>query len=139
MRNGVRFGLALVLASFALAQSGRTIQVDVAYTGSGKVDAAHKIYVALWNSDDMNSGPPVATKSIDSKTGTVSFTDVQTVPGYISVAFDPKGSWGADSAPPSGTSLGMYSTHPPKPDPIDVAPGKTAKVKVTFDDTNKVP
>jgi len=139
MRNCIGLALTFVLAAFASAENGRTIQVDVTYTGAGKVDASHKIYVALWDSGDMNSGPPVDTKALDSKTGTVTFTDVQNVPAYISVAFDPSGSWGANSPPPSGTSLGMYSAHPPKPDPIEVAPGKTVKVKVTFDDTNKVP
>ena len=139
MRNCIGLALAFVLAGLAFAENGRTIQVDVAYTGAGKVDGSHKIYVVLWDSADMNSGPPVETKALDSKSGTVTFTDVQNVPAYISVAFDPTGSWGADSPPPSGTSLGMYSAHPPKPDPIEVAPGKTVKVKVTFDDTNKVP
>ena len=139
MRKCTGLALAFVLASFAFAENGRTIQVDVEYTGAGKVDANHKVYVALWDSADMNSGPPVETKALDSKTGTVTFTDVQNIPAYVSVAFDPSGSWGADSPPPSGTSLGMYAAHPPKPDPIEVAPGKTVKVKVTFDDTNKVP
>jgi len=139
MRNCSGIVLAFALAGLAFAENGRTIQVDVTYTGSGKVDAGHKMYVALWDSADMNSGPPVATKALDSKTGTVTFSDVQSVPAYITVAFDPTGSWGADSPPPSGTSLGMYSAHPPKPDPIEVAPGKTVRVKVTFDDTNKVP
>ena len=139
MRNSIALALALIVAGFAFAENGRTIQVDVTYTGVGKVDASHKIYVALWDSADLNSGPPVATKPLDSKTGTVTFTDVQTVPAYISTAFDPTGSWSADSPPPSGTSLGMYSAHPPTPDPIEVAPGKAAKVRVAFDDTQKVP
>ena len=138
MRNRIAIALSLVLAGFAFAENGRTIQVDVTYTGGGKVDASHKIYVALWDSAEMNAGPPVVTKSLDSKTGTVTFTDIQAVPAYISTAFDPTGTWSADSPPPSGTSLGMYSAHPPTPDPIEVAPGQTAKVKVAFDDTHKV-
>ena len=43
-------GISLLAAAFAVAQSGRTVQVDVNYTGSGTVDASHKIYVALWDS-----------------------------------------------------------------------------------------
>jgi hypothetical protein len=67
---------ALVLATvFADAQTGRTIQVDIAYTGSGTVNASHKIYVALWDSADFSGGPPVAVKSLDSKNGTVTFTE----------------------------------------------------------------
>src|SRR5437016_3705402 len=123
------FLLAIVVA---VAQTGRTIQVDVSYTGSGTVDASHKIYVALWDSADLSAGPPVATKALDSKTGTVTFSDVQKFPAYVSTAFDPTGKWEAQSPPPSGSSLGMYSKNPPTPEPIDVAPGKTAKIKLTF-------
>jgi hypothetical protein len=32
----------------------------------------------------------------------------------------------------------MYSKNPPNPEPIDVAPGKTVKVAITFDDSAKV-
>ena len=133
------FWIALVGAACAIAQNGRTLQVEVTYTGSGTVDASHKIYVALWDSPEVSSAMPVQVKSIDSKHATATFTDVQTVPAYVSTAYDPSGSWDAQSPPPSGSSLGMYSSNPPKPDPIDIAPGKTTKVKVTFDDANKVP
>jgi hypothetical protein len=33
----------------------------------------------------------------------------------------------------------MYSKNPPNPQPIDVAPGKTVKVTITFDDSVRVP
>ena len=123
----------------AFAQNSRTIQVDVIYSGSGTVDASHKIYVALWPSTDFDSGPPAEVKSIESKKGTVTFTDVQTVPAYVSVAYDPTGNWQAQSGPPSGSSLGMYSDHPPTPTPINVAPGKTVRIRITFDDKIRVP
>ena len=130
----------LVLATvFAVAQTGRTIQVGIAYTGSGTVNASHKIYVALWDSADFSGAPPVAVKSLDSKSGTVTFTDVQKVPAYVSAAYDPTGNWDAQSPPPSGSSVGMYSTNPPTPASIEVEQGKTAKVKMAFDDSNKVP
>src|SRR3954469_25225956 len=94
---------ALALATvFAVAQTGRTIQVDIAYTGSGTVNASHKIYVALWDSADFSGAPPLAVKSLDSKSGTVTFTDVQKVPAYVSTAYDPTGEWDAQSPPPSG-------------------------------------
>ena len=65
----------LLAAAFAVAQSGRTVQVDVNYTGSGTVDAGHKIYVALWDSADF-SGGPAAVKPLESKNGSVTFTDI---------------------------------------------------------------
>jgi hypothetical protein len=133
------FGASVLATAFALAQAGRTIEVNVVYTGAGKVDANHKIYVALWNSPDTESGPPVDVQSVDSKNGTTVFKNVQTVPAYVSVVFDPTGKWDAQSPPPSGSSLGIYSSKPPKLDPIDVAAGKTAKIKVTFNDSQKTP
>jgi hypothetical protein len=135
-------GLFVLCAVCALAQASadkRTIQVDIDYTGSGTVNASHKVYVALWDSSDMSSGPPVAVLSLNSKKGTVTFSDVQRVPAFVSAAYDPTGNWDAQSPPPSGTSLGMYSRNPPNPQPIDVAPGKSVKVTITFDDAVKVP
>ena len=134
-------GLFVLFAAGVLAQTnaGRTIQVDVNYTGSGTVNASHKIYVALWDSTDFSSGPPAAVKSLDSKKGTVTFSDVQRVPAYVTTAYDPTGAWDAQSPPPSGSSLGMNSKNPPKPEPVDVAPGTTGKAAITFDDSVKVP
>ena len=135
-------GVFALSAVCALAQTNankRTIQVDVNYTGSGTVDASHRIYVALWDSSDMSGGPPVAVLSLTSKKGAVTFSDVQRVPAYVSAALDPKGAWDAQSPPPSGASLVMYSKNPPNPEPIDVAPGKTVKVAIMFDDSSKVP
>jgi hypothetical protein len=103
------------------------------------VDASHKIFVALWASPDHNAGPPAAVQSTTSKNGTVTFSDVKNVPAYVTAAYDPKGQWDASAPPPSGSSLGMYSKAPPKPDPIEIVPGKIAKVTISFDDANKVP
>jgi hypothetical protein len=136
--------LSLVVAVFAILVTSaaaqttagkRTIQVDVNYTGAGHVDATHRIYVALWDSPDLQNGTPVAVESLDSKKGTVTFADVKTVPAYVSLAFDPTGNWTAQSAPPKGSSLGMYSKDHSKPEAIDVAAGKTVKVSITFDDS----
>jgi hypothetical protein len=130
-------GAFLLAAALAVAQAGRTVQVDVSYAGSGTVDASHKIYVALWESADFND-TPAAVKALESKTGTVTFTDVQKSPVYVSTAYDPTGKWDAQSPPPAGSSLGMYATKPPTPDAINVEPGKTAKVTLSFDDRQKV-
>jgi len=133
------FGL---FAACALAQANadsRTIQVEITYTGAGTVNASHKIYVALWDFPDFESGPPAAIQSLDSKKGTVTFSNVQRAPVYVTTAYDPTGAWDAQSPPPSGSSLGMYSKNPPKPEPIDVVPGSTVTVSITFDDTTKTP
>src|SRR3954449_10609322 len=46
-------GASLLVTAFAVGQAPRTVQVDVNYTGSGTVDASHKIYVALWESTEV--------------------------------------------------------------------------------------
>jgi hypothetical protein len=136
---------ALLLAALMIsAQQDLTLQVQLHYTGSGTVDATHKIFVALWNSAEFsgpgNSGPPVAIKSTTSKNGTVTFSDVQKTPAYVSAAYDPAGQWDGESGPPpKGASIGMYSKAPPKPDPIAITPGKPAKVTLSFDDSSKMP
>jgi len=99
--------LYVTAALFALFVTGgvaqtnagkRTIRVDVNYTGSGVVDAGHKIYVALWDTTDLQNAQPVAVQSLDSKKGTVTFSDVQKVPAYVSTAYDPTGAWAGKSA-----------------------------------------
>ena len=58
-------------------------------------------------SADLTAVSPVGVRSIDSKTGSVTFTDVQTVPAYAITVFDLTGSWDAQSLPTSGSSLGL--------------------------------
>lgn len=138
--------LLLALAATLPVQAqekGGTIRVQLDYTGTGTVDASHKIFVALWDSPDFaqpNSHVmPVAVESTDSKDGTVTFTNVQKSPAYVSCAYDSTGKWdGQSGPPPTGASLGMYSKTPPTPEPVDVAPGKAVKVKITFDDKIKM-
>jgi hypothetical protein len=124
-------------------KAGPTVQVQLSYTGSGTVDEKHKIYVALWDSPDFMQGGgtmPVSIQPADSKTGTVTFADVKTMPAYASAVFDTAGSWDATSGPPpSGASLGLYSKTPGQPEPIKGAAGETVKVTLAFDDTAKMP
>jgi hypothetical protein len=73
--------------------------------------------------------------------GTMSaFSDVEGMPAYLSAAYEPRGTWDSESGPPpSGTSVGMFSKTPPKPEPIDAAAGKSVTVKISFDDTTRLP
>src|SRR6476659_7831054 len=57
LRLYAALGISLLATTFVVAQAGRTVQVDVNYTGSGTVDGSHKIYVALWDSADFSGGP----------------------------------------------------------------------------------
>ncbi|MDQ2840665.1 MAG: hypothetical protein M3Y72_06425 [Acidobacteriota bacterium] len=138
------FCLLVVLARQAKSQdtnSGPAVQVRVHYTGTGTVDENHKIYVVLWDSPDFVEGKamPVELKPTTSKNGTVTFSDVKKLPAYVSVAFDPNGGWdGKSGPPPEGSSLGLYSKEPGKPEPINVAASKQTTIEVLFDDTVKM-
>lgn len=120
--------------------SARTVKVQVNYTGSGTVDEAHKIYVVLWDSPDFTtqeSAMPTAVKAATSKDATVTFSQVEKSPVYASAAYDPTGHWQGDSKPPAGTVLALYGEGG-TPTPINVAPGKTESIKISFDDSHKM-
>lgn len=155
MKTSLFFGFALLVAGLlatasspAHAQergsgSSGTVKVKLNYTGSGTVDEKHKIFIALWNSPDFmtgGAGMPIGTGSATSKNGTVTLTNVTASPVYVSAAYDSSGnSDGQSGPPPSGTSLGIYSKTPGKPEPIDLSGDKTAEVELTFDDSIKMP
>jgi hypothetical protein len=135
-------GALLLGALITPAQKDLTLQVEIHYTGSGTVDKSHKIFVLLWDSPGFldNSVGPVDVRAATSKNATVTFY-VQKVPAYVSTAYDPTGVWNAQDVdagtPPSGSSLGMYTKAPPKPEPIKSTPEKVARVTISFDDSNK--
>lgn len=123
--------------------SGGTLKVMCHYKGAGTVDESHKIYIALWDTpsfvDGSGSKWPIGTKVISAKNDSVMFTDIKASPVYVSAMYDAKGDWDAQSAPPSGSSLGLYSKEPPKPTPIEVKSGETETIHLSFDDAQKMP
>ncbi len=117
------------------------LTVHVHYSGAGTVDQRHKIYVVVWDSPDfVKSGGmvPIASLSTSSKNGVVTFRDVKKTPAYASAAYDPNGQWNAQSPPPDGSSLGLYSKTPGTPEPIELKPGQTASIELPFNDTVKM-
>jgi hypothetical protein len=141
-RTFVLSGAVLVSALAAHAQTGSSkLIVQVSYTGSGKVDESHKIFVVLWDNPDFrkDSGvTPIAAKGITSKSAAAEFDDVQKNPVYVSMAYDPTGKWDAMSPPPAGSSLGLYAKEPGTPAPIQLQPGKTTTISAKLDDSFKM-
>lgn len=136
-------GLLIAWPSGAFAQASdapSSLKVRANYSGAGTVDATHKVWVVLWDTPDFIKGSamPVATQSSSSKNAVVTFADVKKTPAYISTVYDSSGQWEAQSAPPEGSSLGIYSKDPGTPEPINLEPGKTTKIEFTFDDTVKM-
>jgi hypothetical protein len=132
---------ASALASRAQTQSS-TLAVQVSYTGSGTVDGSHKVYVVLWDKPDFMTGSastqPIAVKAIASKSAVAQFDDVQKNPVYVSMVYDPAGKWDGTTAPPAGSSLGLYAMEPGTPAAVQLEPGKTTKVSATLDDSFKM-
>ena len=121
---------------------GKTLKVKLHYTGSGTVDDKHKIIAFLFDSPDFTQGGamPFAEKDSSSKDGIVTFADVDRSPVYVTSVYDPTGGYdGQSGPPPSGSSLGMYSTEPGQPGAVKLEDGKAAEVELTFDDSFKMP
>ena len=134
--------LPLLSAQTPAATGGATLQVHLDYTGSGTVDENHVILVALWDSPDFvkpgaNMKPPFAEKRLTSKSGNVKFEHVMQNPVYVSSAYDPAGNGKGDSEPPDGSSLGLFSTQPGEPAPVNLKSGKTTKISIKLDDSFK--
>ena len=120
----------------------RTLTVKLNYKGAGTVDEKHKIFVFVFDSPDFVQGGsfPVAAEAATAKDATVSFPSLSTSPVYVATAYDPSGSYdGQSGPPPSGSSMGLYSKAPGKPEPIEIEAGKTVTIDVVFDDTAKMP
>jgi len=143
-RNFLLSGTVLVTALTARAQdkSANRLEVQVSYTGSGPVDKSHKVYVVLWDNPNFVTeeagAPPIGLQGVSSKSASVQFDDVQTNPVYVSMVYDPSGTWDAASPPPSGSSLGFYATESGKPAPVKLEAGKIIKISAPFDDSFKM-
>jgi hypothetical protein len=136
-------GCLLASPCIAVGQEGNAgskLEVHVKYSGTGTVDDKHKIYVALWDSPDFANKDmvPSAVQATSSKDGMVTFDHVTKTQVYVSAAYDPSGQWDAQSAPPEGSSLGLYSKTPGTPAPIDFKPRRKTAIDLAFDDSVKM-
>ena len=125
----------------ARAPAPRTLKVKLNYTGTGTVDEKHKIIVFLFDSPEFMQGNamPVGMQAAAAKTGAVTFSDIASSPVYVTAVYDPTGEYEGMSAPPSGSSMGLYSKTPGTPEPVRIEPGQTAEIELAFDDTAKMP
>lgn len=114
------------------------VKVTVNYTGKGKVDASHKIWV--WLFDTPNIGPgsqPVDQVALDANGAVADFANVQPGQVWIAVAFDEQGVMTGNEPPPSGSPIGIFSASNGAPTPV--TPGEKAAVTLSFDDTMRMP
>jgi hypothetical protein len=110
------------------ADQAGTVKVTVTYTGKGRVDATHKLWV--WLFDTPNIGPasqPIAQL----------FDGVAGDKVYVAVAFDEQGVMQGDAPPPPGSPIGILAGADGIP--VAVTPGPKGVAKLAFDDTNRMP
>ena len=145
-RSRALVGAALMVAGLASTavradgDAGREaagdVTVTVKYGGKGTVDANHKIWVWLFTSPDIGPGAiPIAESSIEKNGGTASFVNIGADKVWIAIAFDEGGGFAGAAPPPAGSPVTLYSDGK---GPAAVTPGPAAKVKVTFDDSQRM-
>jgi hypothetical protein len=131
--------LAQFSAPLVAAPAGAgTVKVTIHYTGKGRVDASHKLWV--WVFDSPNIGPgsmPLDQISIDKNDTDAVFQGVGIDKVYIAAAFDESGSMMGDAPPPTGTPIGILSGD--NGAPIPVTSGAKDAVALTFNDNFRMP
>ena len=129
----------------AQAPEGNDLSVTVTYTGKGEVKKGNEIGVFLWTSPDINSSPPIAVEVIEKNGGTAVFKGLTAPVVYVAVSYDEKGMYTETAGPPPpGTPVAIYTEKPPTaategppmPSPVKVVKG--AKIRIKFDDSNRM-
>ena len=141
------FALVVVALTAGFAQPAETlhaspaaagaVKITVHYTGKGKVDASHKIWVWLFDSPEIGAGStPVDQASLDKNDADAVFAGVVPSEVWVAVAFDENGAMAGDGPPPTGTPIGILMKDGK---PISVTPGEKGIASITFDDTMRMP
>ena len=150
--------LALAPVKAKSASGNKTLKVQLNYSGAEKVDQNHKIYVLLFDANPYTSKtlidstgeamPPAAEEGVchilrreaaSGKKQAVTFKGLGASSVYAMAFADKGGSYDPHGEPPSGSPMGMYGKSLDQPEQIKLEEGKTVKVILPFDDSNKIP
>jgi len=137
MLAGLAQPSASLTAALLATPAAGTVKVTIHYTGKGKVDASHKVWV--WLFDTPNIGPgamPIDQVSIDKNDTDAVFQGVATEKVYVAAAFDESGSMMGDAPPPTGTPIGILGVNGA---PSAIASGAKDAAVLTFNDTLRMP
>jgi hypothetical protein len=127
--------VATSAAVIPIVRSGDVI-VTATYKGKGPVDEKHKILVFLFDHPMPTADSrPLGLQTVAKNGGSATFAAVGPSPVYVTVVYDEKSNYdGQNGPPPAGTPIGR----PMKAGkPVPITPGPTAKVSVTFDDSQR--
>jgi hypothetical protein len=140
---------AMTAGSAALASmqapAGNDLSVTVTYSGKGEVKKGNEIGVFVWTTPDINSSAPMAIEVLEKNGGTAVFKGLTAPVVYVAVSYDEKGIYAETSGPPPpGTPVAVYLDKPPAkgaegpPTPSAVKLDKATKIRVKFDDSNRM-
>lgn len=127
------------IATPAASDEARTsVRVTVEYTGSGEVDAQHRIWIWLFDTPDFASGAaiPVGEQSLGANDATATFAGLTAAQVWVAVAYDERGGFAGSAPPPAGAPV---SLHMENGMPAPVTPGEATSVRIVFDDSNRMP
>jgi hypothetical protein len=126
----------LQLHASAPADIAGSVKVTVNYKGKGTVDAAHKVWVYLFDTPEIGAGSmPIDMSALD-KNGSAASFEVAASQVWVAVAFDQQGVMNGEGPPPTGSPIGILMLDG-KPQPV--IPGEKGTVTLTFDDTLRMP
>jgi hypothetical protein len=127
---------ATAQAPAAAAPEDQALEVTVTYAGKGEVSKQHEISIFLFTDPNITAGSaPVAVGTVEANGGAFKFTGLPPVV-YIAVVYDDTGNYERQGPPPSGTPVFLHGMAAGAPEGVKA--GKDAKVKVTFDDANRM-
>ena len=128
----------LLFVPAALSQSGKKLNVKVAYRGAGEVDAGSPIHLYLFDTPNISEGSmPVGWTSVSENGSVATFQGLNYATVYLVGAY---GSYDAASGPPpSGTPVALFRPGDPAgATPIALAKEET-EISFEFDDSFRMP
>ena len=119
------------------ARSAGAVKVTVNYTGSGKVDGSHRVWVWLFDTPDIGPGAmPIGEISVV-KNGEAAVFEVSNDRVWVAVAYDERGVMLGNAPPAPGSPIGIYASSTGAPEAV--TPGAKGVIVLTFDDSQRMP
>ena len=134
---GVMDETSLLHATPVDAMSAGSVKVTVNYTGAGKIDGAHRVWVWLFETPEIGPGSiPIAEMSVE-KNGEAASFEVGNERVWIAVAYDEKGVMTGNAPPAPGSPIGIHASSTGAPEAV--TPGAKGAIVLTFDDSQRMP
>ncbi len=141
MKQWLTLALVLLLAgvsqpALVAHETAGTVKITIHYTGKGKVDASHKVWVWIFDTPQINGqSMPIDQAAIETNDTDAVFEGVGPSQVWVAAAFDEQGAMNGDGPPPSGTPIGILMKDGM---PSPVTPGEKGTAVLTFNDAMRM-